>query len=117
MKNVNLENCENSTFFGNEITTLEQNHGDEQSGHPSEYECGIALKNVKSLERCNIKCRFLQNILERYKTISCQIFKLLLRSQFFYRTPKTKYYFYSNCQRTTKIHYQLTIRDQYPYLT
>ena len=27
---------------------MEQNHGDEQSGHHSEYECGIALKEMKS---------------------------------------------------------------------
>ena len=50
-KYENVENCENSTFFRKKITTMEQNHGDEQSGHLSKYECGIALKEMKSNKR------------------------------------------------------------------
>jgi len=34
-------------FFQNEVNTLEENDIDGQSGHLSEYECGIALKEMK----------------------------------------------------------------------
>jgi len=47
-KDKNIENCEDSSFFCNEINTLEQNNEDEQSGYLSEYECGISLKEMKN---------------------------------------------------------------------
>ena len=43
-KDTNIEDCDDSKFFQNEVNTLEQNNIDEQSGHLSEYECGIALR-------------------------------------------------------------------------
>ena len=35
-------------FFCNEINTLDQNNEAEQSGYLSEYECGIAPKEMKN---------------------------------------------------------------------
>jgi len=47
-KDKNIEDCEDSSFFCNEINTLEQNNEDEQSGYLSEYECGISLNEMKN---------------------------------------------------------------------
>ena len=47
-KDTNLEDSKNSSFFLNEINTLEHNNDNAQSSHLSEYECGIALKEMKN---------------------------------------------------------------------
>ena len=47
-KDKNIENCDDSTFSCNNVNTLQQNSDDEQSSHLSEYECGIALREMKN---------------------------------------------------------------------
>ena len=47
-KDENIEECDNSPFFLNEVKTVTDNNETEQSGHLSEYECGIALKEMKN---------------------------------------------------------------------
>ena len=46
-KKIQIKNCENFTFFYNETKTLEQNNDNAQSSHLSEYECGIAMKEMQ----------------------------------------------------------------------
>lgn len=47
-KDLQIEDCEDSIFFANEINTLEQNNEYVENGHLTEYECGIALKDMKN---------------------------------------------------------------------
>jgi len=113
---VNLENCENSTFFCNETTTLGQNNGDEQSGHLSEYECGIALKemkNNKSPGSDGLTADF-------YKIFWNNIKRYLVKSLNYSYDNKNltelqKQSIITLLPKKTKIHFQLTIGDQYLY--
>jgi len=94
---IQTEDCDNSTFFCNNINTLEQNSEDEQSSHLSEYECGIALREMKNNKS--------PGTADFYKIFWNDIKQYLMKSLNYsydknpYRTSKTKYYYASTKER------------------